>query len=282
MTRIDRRALFATGSAAALLAAVGVSADAAPTRGGELRAALSGGDRTEKWLHQPGGRFLQAARGAVFETLTEIAPDGTLQPGLATNWHASEGGVVWQFSLRDDVTFHDGALLNVRDVVVSLRAHGLDASGGDMVSVRLAAPDAGFPFRAARDGLVIFKADEVQSGAPLHGTGLYRVARFDAGRSFVGERVSEHRKDGAEGWFDRVELVALSDQGVRADALRRGMVDVVDLSSAHDLDTHTDIRLITDADRVGAAVHTAIRHNMRTGPHPLDDMKFVQRWWRAI
>ena len=39
MTRLDRRALFASGAAAALLAATGVSAS--PKRGGRLRAALS-------------------------------------------------------------------------------------------------------------------------------------------------------------------------------------------------------------------------------------------------
>ena len=47
MTRIDRRALFATGSVAALLAAAGVSAQAAPKRGGHLRVGLSGGNRSE-------------------------------------------------------------------------------------------------------------------------------------------------------------------------------------------------------------------------------------------
>ncbi|PJE34773.1 peptide ABC transporter substrate-binding protein, partial [Pseudooceanicola lipolyticus] len=36
MTRIDRRALFASGAAAALLAASGLSANAAPRLGGTL------------------------------------------------------------------------------------------------------------------------------------------------------------------------------------------------------------------------------------------------------
>ena len=39
---MDRRALFATGAAAALLAATGVSAAALPKQGGRLRMALSG------------------------------------------------------------------------------------------------------------------------------------------------------------------------------------------------------------------------------------------------
>ena len=40
---MDRRALFSSAAAAALLAATGVSAAGAPKSGGRLRIALSGG-----------------------------------------------------------------------------------------------------------------------------------------------------------------------------------------------------------------------------------------------
>ena len=76
MTRIDRRALFASGAAAALLAATGASLADTPKAGGTLRLAVPRDDSLE-----------QLARGAVFDTLTEIAPDGTLRGELATGWH---------------------------------------------------------------------------------------------------------------------------------------------------------------------------------------------------
>lgn len=281
MTRIDRRALFATGSAAALLAAVGVSAEARPARGGHLRAALSGGDRTESWLHVPGGRFLQAARNAVFESLTEIAPDGTLQPGVAESWQVSDDGRSWTFRIREDLAFHDGAPLQVADVVASLRAFGLMAEGGDAVTVHLAQADPAFPFRLARDGFAVFRAAELSAGAPVSGTGLYRIRRFDMGRGFLGERVESHRKDGIAGWFDTVELVAISDEAVRAEAVRDGFVDVADLRHAHDLGDRPDVRLIPARDEVGAALRKGIHHRPRTGPGPLDDMRFVERWWAS-
>ena len=66
MTRMDRRALFASGAAAALLAATGASLADTPKKGGTLRLAVPRDDSLE-----------QVARGAVFDTLTEIAPDGT-------------------------------------------------------------------------------------------------------------------------------------------------------------------------------------------------------------
>ncbi|MEM6342089.1 MAG: peptide ABC transporter substrate-binding protein, partial [Pseudomonadota bacterium] len=85
MKRLDRRALFASGAAAAVLAATGISA--APKRGGRLRAALSGAARTDSWADPASGLFMRVAgQGILFDTLTEIAADGTLRSELARSW----------------------------------------------------------------------------------------------------------------------------------------------------------------------------------------------------
>lgn len=284
--QFDRRALFATGSAAALLAAVGVSAQAAPTRGGHLRVALSGGNRSETWLDLPGGRFLQAARNAVFETLTEIAPDGTLQPGLATAWAARNGGKTWTFSLRQNVHFHDGAPLTAEDVAASLLRHDAvkDVETDitrNTVQVFLAHQDASFPLTVSDGGWPVFSAPELAGGGvPMQGTGLYQIVRFDPGRGFYGQRVSSHRKDGDAGWFDSVELIAISDDAVRAEAVRDGYVDAADLQNVHDLNGHVDIELLSDAGGdVRGALRSGVLHATRLGPHPLDAMRFATRWW---
>ena len=104
MTRarhIDRRALFASGAAAALLAASGVSAQSSPTRGGRLRAALSGAQRTDRFdSRQSQGLFMQVAMvGTVFDTLSEVAADGTLRGELATGWQGSPDARNWFLEL---------------------------------------------------------------------------------------------------------------------------------------------------------------------------------------
>ena len=86
MTRLDRRALFASGAAAALLAATGVSAS--PKRGGRLRAALSR------------ALFDQATNATLYENLTEISADGTVRGELATAWASENDARVWRFNLR--------------------------------------------------------------------------------------------------------------------------------------------------------------------------------------
>ncbi len=53
----------------------------------------------------------------MFEGLLGIEPGSAeVVPELATEWSANEDGTVWTFSLRDDVTFHDGEPFNAEAV----------------------------------------------------------------------------------------------------------------------------------------------------------------------
>ena len=253
MTRFDRRALFATGAAAALLAATGVSAT--PQRGGRLRAALSP------------ELFERAVAATVYDNLTEIAADGTLRGALATEWHANADATRWTITLREGVPFHDGTPFGaeaLRDLPLNMRS-----LGDHRVEVMLDTPDANLPFRLAQPGF------EVRGAT---GTGLYRVHKLDAGRHFIGARIADHWKTGA-GWFDSVEFVQFGAERVRAQALTEGLVDVADVTDLGEVDprdfqtlpgnatpTHTANRAVTVPLTVGKA-------------WPLDNFRMAERWW---
>ena len=181
MTRslMDRRALFASGAAAALLAATGVSAASMPKAGGRLRMALSGAARSDTW-GQGGGLFMQVARqGLIFDTLTEIAADGTLRGELATAWQGSADGRVWLVDLRKDVLFHDQHPMTARDVVASLALDGVvEATGPHQLRITMDAPAMDLPFTLADPRHVIRAAHAMDDGI---GTGLYRLRRFTPG-----------------------------------------------------------------------------------------------------
>ena len=58
----------------------------------------------------------------VYDTLTRQRADLTLAPSLATSWSQPEPAI-WEFTVRDDVVFHDGAAFNAQVAVDNLLYH---------------------------------------------------------------------------------------------------------------------------------------------------------------
>lgn len=57
---------------------------------------------------------------SVVETLVNADTDGSPLPGLASAWTVSDDGLIWRFTLRPGVIFHDGRALTADSVVKSL------------------------------------------------------------------------------------------------------------------------------------------------------------------
>jgi ABC-type transport system substrate-binding protein len=291
---MDRRALFASGAAAALLAATGVSANASPARGGRLRAALSGAKRTDRFDSTlDHGLFMQVTMvGVVFDTLTEIAADGTLRGELATSWNGSPDASVWTLDLRAGVVFHDGTRFTADDVLATFELHRdtilsdvleVSAPSEHRLQVILSSGDPDFPYRLSDPRLVVYPgknlAEAMQEGI---GTGLYRVHRFQPGRQLLARRVESHYKDGLSGWFDEIELVGLSADAVRAEALRDHYVDVADLTHPADLGDLAQLTLLPRENFMTAVVDHRIALPRQIGAKwPLDNLRAAERWWMA-
>ena len=291
---MDRRALFASGAAAAILAATGVSSQPVPARGGRLRAALSGADRSDRFdSRQDHGLFMQVAMvGAVFDTLTEIAADGTLRGELATVWRGTPDATVWTIELRRGVDFHNGAELTANDVLASFALHRgtllrdvakTSAPTTHSLRIELKSGDPDFPYRLSDPRLIIYPGTDL-SVAMYEGigTGLYRVHRFQPGRHMLAHRVDQHYKDGLSGWFDEIELVGLSADEVRAEALREHYVDVADLTHTGDLGDLTRLTMLPEENFMTAVVDDCVAFPTQTGSKwPFDNFRAAERWWMA-
>lgn len=263
--QLDRRALFASGAAAALLAASGLSAGTRPRRGGRLRIAAA-----------DGAGVMSVARMAVFDTLTEVAADGLLKGELATGWHGSADACDWRIDLREDAAFACGRPFAAADAAAALLAPGSPVAGRIAAAVavpggleiRLRASDADFPYRLSDPALAVAPGGPVPASmSDWSGTGLYRLVQGRDGRRYLGRRVERHYKDGAAGWVESVEVVALTDPATRAEALRGGFVDVAE-------------------DPAGAApglasAASAGRPATVSDRGRLDDGRIAERWWMA-
>ncbi len=244
---LDRRGFLKTTAATAMAATLplGGAAYAAPKRGGHLRVGKGHGQTTDTL--NPGtweNGFTIGMAFAIHGRLTEVAPDGSLQPELAESWEATADAKTWTFKIREGVTFHSGKPLTPEDVVASLNFHrGEDSTSaagplvapiqdmkvdGNNVVVELSGGNADFPFILSDYHLTIHPAkDDTIDWESGDGCGSYILKEKNFGVSITMERNPNHWRD-TVGFFDSIEMLALVDQNARTTALVSGDVDVVD------------------------------------------------------
>lgn len=68
----------------------------------------------------------------IYDVLTAVDEDFAPQPQMAS-WEISDDGLVYTFTLRDGLMFHDGAPVTGADVVASLTRWGKRDSGGQLI-----------------------------------------------------------------------------------------------------------------------------------------------------
>jgi peptide/nickel transport system substrate-binding protein len=86
-----------------------------PTSGGVYREGLIGTFTTANPLFAVGSADVSVSR-LVFSALFKLAPDGTLEPDLATSFQVDETGTVYTVTLKENVQWHDGSKLTAEDV----------------------------------------------------------------------------------------------------------------------------------------------------------------------
>lgn len=184
------------------------------------------------------------SRWRTAETLIRLDADGDPQPFLATEWEQLDPQT-WRFTIRPDVTFHDGSALTVEQVVASLTAATnavpkprildgvemrIEADGENAVIMRTADTDPLVPNRLSSPQLAIMAARAyAQAGHvdPIRaGTGPFVLTEINGTQSATLERYDGY-------WSERAELAGIDadyvpDGTARGAALRTGTADVVE------------------------------------------------------
>ncbi|SEE73882.1 ABC transporter substrate-binding protein [Jiangella alba] len=180
------------------------------------------------------------------EPLLRIDPEGQLQPWLATEWE-QVSDTVYEYTLREGVTFWDGTELTAEDVKYSwdhVRApesrranyfttvDTIEVVDSYTVRVTLTQPDASWQYVPAMWYSVIFQkkfAEEAgdafgQPGTLLVATGPWK---FDSVNPATGMELSAHEDYwGGKPPVDRISIKAFADDNSMALALRSGAIDI--------------------------------------------------------
>ena len=197
------------------------------------RASIRLGTREPYWL-------------AVYDTLVHLTPDAKLEPGLATAWEWNATGDALTLTLREGVTFTDGAPFDaeaVRANLLALRDGGgenafmlatlkdVEVLGPTKVVLHLSAQDPALvESLSSVAGAMASPASLSAADAATHpiGAGPYVLdtAATVPGRQYV-YRANPDYWDAATVEFKTLTITPIADLSARLNSLRSGQVDAI-------------------------------------------------------
>lgn len=227
------------------------AAAAEPQAGGDLVFARTQSP-TSLDLHNEITANNAFAIDKIFEPLLSFDEDGQIVPWLASEYSASDDGLVWTFTLRDGVTFSDGTPLTPADVVYSLDRHleiggplplgapitSVEAQGENTVVITLSAPYTPFAAELAgfSNGILpkdLGGVDEATFFKNPVGTGPFVVDQWTEGGDISFTANKNYWQEGKP-YLDSVTYRLVQDDNQLVAQLQAGQVDVVDsVSSAN-------------------------------------------------
>jgi peptide/nickel transport system substrate-binding protein len=237
----------------------------------------------------------------LFDSLVWKDAEGII-PWLAKDWEVSEEGMVWTFTLRSDVTFHDGEPLTVEDVIFSYtyfkehmtafkwnasleKVEGVEAVGETKVTIALKEPSAGLLNDTAGSIPILPKhiwenvKDPAKFAEPeaVIGSGPFVLSDYNREE---GRYVYEANKAHFQGRpiIDRLVFVKVSDEAL---ALKTGTVDAASFWGK-EIDAVEALRSDTALQVLGGPSFWVLQVIFNTANTPFDNPSARQAVARAI
>lgn len=235
---------------------VGAAGSTDPITGGTLKYRSTNVQSVDPAANTGYGPTI-ALRGLV-DSLVFNAYDGSFEPWLATEWTVNEDATRYEFTLRDDVTFSNGEVLDAAAVKLSfesLRAQGakyavVNTWIGDLrdiatpdantVVFELNSPNSSFLQAVSTTSLGIvapetaaLSFDERQTGLTIIGSGAFVLTENNGDEGYRLERRDDYawapagaQNQGAP-YLDAIEVLATPDNSLAAAELRAGNLDLL-------------------------------------------------------
>jgi peptide/nickel transport system substrate-binding protein len=222
----------------------------------------------------------------IFDRLVGTDEDFRLRPGLAESW-TSISPTVWEFKLRQGVTFHDGSPFTAEDIVSTFarvpnvrnspgsftiytrQVERLEVVDAHTIRMHTPAPNpllpnlmSGISIISRQFGTEIDTGD-FNNGRAALGTGPYRLVTYTPGSEAVMER-NPNWWGPAQPWA-RVNYRIIANDASRIAALRAGDVQAIDAVSTRDVD------MLKSDQNIRIASRAALRNIYLYLDHQRDD-----------
>ncbi len=181
------------------------------------------------------------------DTLVQTNSDASaFLPSIATDWTISDDGLVYTFTIRDDVYFHpgtyqDGRLMTAEDVAYSVtRAKDywcnylyfldyVEVVDEHTVAAHLLEPNATFLYQLTSSSVIMVPKEEVEGwgeefGMHMVGTGPFMVKEHVPDQYTI--LVKNPKYWGVEPYLDSIKYFIITDSAQNINALMTGEIDV--------------------------------------------------------
>jgi peptide/nickel transport system substrate-binding protein len=218
----------------------------------------------------------------VFEGLVKPDADGTMLPCIAESWTTERDALIYNFTLRNGVRFHNGSIVNATDVKFSLdtaiaagfngldRIKSVEITADNRIRVTLNTPDPEFlPFLTV--GIVMANNNDREKN--VIGTGPFIIESFTPQRDLVLKKYDGYwQRHLAQPLdvprLDKVTIVFFANVEALMIALRSGNIDGASLVGS--FAAQLDHRYFEVIDSYSAAVQLLALNNSHP---PLDDIR---------
>ena len=228
--------------------------------GGEVMWAIEGANLSAGHMDPQTSQLDVSAmvQRAALDSLVFQEADGSFSPWLAEDWEIEDGGAAYVFTLRDDVTFHDGEPFDAAAVKANFdriadpetaSAQAASMLGGefyagtevvDEYTVRVSFTQPYSPFlQAASTALLGFyspavldsAADQLKAGGPgiTVGTGPFELTDYTPDQEIVYTRNDDYAwgpHDAGAAQFETLRVDILPEASVRVGVIESGEADL--------------------------------------------------------
>jgi len=259
-----------------------------PVTGGRLRVGVPQGgpqDTLSPWLtiNEP-----DIARvGQIYEPLVRVNARMEQEMLIAESFEPNKDATSWTIRLKPDVTWHDGKPLTADDLIYTITANldpknaafgasrmeAVDAQGlrklDDLtVVVPLKRPLVNLPGQFAGPNMSIVQEGTTDFRAPI-GTGPFQFESFTPSQSSLFTAYGDYHQDGRP-YLDAIEIIDLTDDEARMNALLGGQVDAITTVMSQRLNELSDTGQFTLVEAQTNAINPIYMH---TGQAPFDDVR---------
>lgn len=229
----------------------------------------------------------------VFDAESQLAP-------LLAETFTQPDNLTYVYTLRQGVTFHDGAPVTPDDVIASLNrvtnpavaspiawmfdpVASIEQTDDKTVTIKLTSPSALFRYVAGTSAMHVMPKQLIDAAGdnlivePI-GTGPYKFVRWDAGSLIEMEKNPTYWQTGKP-YFDKVSFKIIVDGTTRVTGLKTGDLQLVRDVPPDQIAVVQSFPNVTWQETVGFTINTII---MRNDKAPFNDPKVRQAVSHAI